>query len=125
MIAWPYSAELHPAGSLGEASAQRPVQPRAERPIVTTEHIQRAYTQLHRPDWPPLDVMERFARQYAIVTARACSLAHGRTLPDEPVAAPAPCSSARALGHTERRRRDDQPAPLDLKSRAAGERDED
>lgn len=96
------------------------------RPIVTTEHIQRAYTQLQRADWPPLDVMERFARQYAIVTARASALAHGHTLPAEPTAAPqpAPAYSARALGHTERRRRDDLSGAVDLKRRAAGDNDE-
>lgn len=126
MIAWPYTAELHPAGTLGEAAAQRPTQHRAAHPIVTTEHIQRAYTQLHRADWPPLDVMERFARQYAIVTARACSLAHGHTLPAEPTGAPAPgpAPSARANGHTERRRRDDAAGAIDLKRAAAGDRDD-
>lgn len=92
--------------------------------IVTTEHIQRAYAQLRRPDWPPLDEMERWARQMAIVSARASSLAHGVTLPAEPAAAPAPACSPRALGPTERRRRDDA-AGLDFKSRAAGERDDE
>lgn len=94
-------------------------------PIVTTDHIQRAYAQLRKADWPPLDEMQRMATQMAIVRSRACALANGRPLPAEPLAAaPAPRSpSPRALGHTERRRRDDQ--AIDLKSRAAGEKPED
>lgn len=96
-------------------------------PIVTTDHVQRAYAQLRRADWPPLDVMVRFAKQMAIVNARASSLAHGHVLPAEPTAAPAPAPahSARALCRTERRRRDDQPQGLDLKRLASGERADD
>lgn len=101
-----------------------------QAPIVTPEHVKRAYAQLRRPDWPPLDEMARLAKQYAIVSARASSLAHGQTIPPEPVAAPVAAATAlpsaygaRALGHTERRRRADMDA-IDLKSRAAGERDD-
>ncbi|MFG6413828.1 hypothetical protein ACG02S_07930 [Roseateles sp. DC23W] len=91
-------------------------------PVVTPEHTQRAYAQLRRADWPPLDEMARWAKQYAIVTARASSLAHGRTLPPEPAAAPAPApASPRALGRTERRRRDDRAQAFDARAAAAGE----
>lgn len=126
-------------------------------PIVTPEHTERAYAQLRRPDWPPLDEMARWARQYAVITARASSLAHGQTLPPEPNAASVPVSSDRRTDAEMReatrgalrcgtcggysrvctachgtgrqkaplqptRRRDDF---IDLKSRAAGERDDE
>lgn len=96
-------------------------------PIVTTDHMQRAYAQLRRPDWPSYEEMYRLFTQFSIVRARAVDIAHGRTLPPEPTGAPAPApgrASARALGHTERRRRDDRALQVDLKCRAAGERDE-
>lgn len=92
-------------------------------PIVTTDHMQRAYAQLRKTDWPSFEEMQRLAMQFAIVRGRAVDLAHGRTLPPEPTGAAAPAprpASPRALGHTERRRRDD--SAVDLKSRAAGER---
>jgi hypothetical protein len=99
-----------------------------ETAIVTAEHLQRAYAQLRRPDWPDLDEMNRVAKQMAIVRARACALAHGQALPNEPVARHAPATlaaSSRPLCPTERRRRDDHFPAIDLKSRAAGERDDD
>lgn len=97
-------------------------------PIVTTEHMQRAYAQLRRPDWPTFEDMQRLAIQFAIVRSRACDLANGRPLPPEPTGAPAralAAPSARANGQTERRRRDDHLPAVDFKSRAAGERDDD
>lgn len=118
-------------------------------PIVTTEHMQRAYAQLREADWPSFDEMQRMATQFAIVRGRACDLANGRTLPPEPAGTsapyiasspigyagittaripglmPSPTPSARANGQTERRRRDDHLPAVDLKSRAAGERDDD
>lgn len=98
--------------------------PDTRHAIVTTEHIQRAYAQLHRPDWPGLDEMQRMATQMAIVRARACALAHGHALPTEPTArlAPATPPAANALGRTPHRRRTD--GATDIKRLAAGDRDD-
>ncbi|MFY8017850.1 MAG: hypothetical protein ACOVN9_07015 [Inhella sp.] len=96
--------------------------------MVTTDHIERAYAQLRRADWPSLAEMQRWATQFAVVRGRAVSMAHGKPLPQEPAAAGAPQPiSPRAAGHTERqlqRRRIDAPQ-FDHKRAAAGERPDD
>lgn len=94
-------------------------------PVVTAEHIERAYAQLRRPDWPSLPDMQRWAAQFGVVRGRAVLMAHGQTLPHEPVAAPPALPSPRAAGRTERqqqqhRRRDDT-TRFDPKLAAAGD----
>lgn len=101
-----------------------------QSPVVTHEHIERAYAQLRRQDWPSLADMQRWATLFAVVRGCAVSMAHGRPLPPEPTAAaPLPAASARAAGLTQRlqRRRDDAPTGLafDGKRAAAGERPDD
>lgn len=105
---------------------------RPSDPVVTHQHIERAYAQLRRPDWPSLAEMQRWAAQYGVVRGRAVLMAHGQPLPHEPAAAAAPAlpqalASARATGQTERlqRRRDDPPRFFDHKRAAAGERPDD
>lgn len=105
--------------------------PHHATPVVTHEHIERAYAQLRRADWPSLAEMQRWAALFGVVRGRAVSMAHGHTLPQEPAAASAaaPNPSARATGRTERqqhlkRRRDDAPR-FDHKRAAAGERPDD
>ncbi len=95
-------------------------------PIVTTEHMRRAYAQLCKSDWPSFDEMQRLATQFAVVRGRAVSIASGHALPPEPTGAPAPAPpcSRRTQGHTERRRRDDAAGAIDLKRAAAGDRDD-
>lgn len=104
--------------------------------VVTDEHLQRAFEQARRADWPPtlheLLIAEARAK---LVQGLAQRLANGQGITaalDAAAPAPAPLrrsdypsrpASPRALGHTERRRRDDR--AVDLKSRAAGEKDED
>lgn len=105
---------------------------RDDSPVVTQEHMQRAYAQLRRPDWPALDDMQRYTALYGVVRVRAVTMARGQTLPAEPTAAaaaPQGTTSLRANGQTERlqRRRDDTPRaqPFDHKRAAAGERPDD
>jgi len=105
-------------------------------PVVTNDHLQRAFEQARRPDWPPTlhELLTAVARA-KLVQGLAQRLAKGQGMSaalDEVEPAPPPLRrsdfpprppSARALGHTERRRRDDQ--GVDLKSRAAGEREDE
>ncbi len=77
---------------------------------VTDAHLQRAYAQMRKPDWPPLDALCDAAKRYALVRARATALANGQVLPPEPAGAsppttrPAPAAAPHALPQ---RRRDD------------------
>ena len=59
-------------------------------PDVTPEHLQRAYAQLRKPNWPTLEQMREAYVQFGVVRARAVALANGKVLPPEPVAAPPP-----------------------------------
>lgn len=94
------------------------------RPIeLTHEHIERAYAQLRRFDWPTLAELERCHKLYLAVRGQAVNVASGKPLPPEPVSRIPPLPQALAPP-ARARRRDDTPSgpmPFDPRAAASGE----
>ncbi len=98
----------------------------------TEENRQEAFRYLHGADWPAtLHDLRMAAARLSLVEGKARSIANGGSTSREDLSGPITASlpqaqaGARATGRTERRRRDDLAGAIDLKSRAAGEKDDE
>ncbi|MEJ1935291.1 hypothetical protein WDZ92_34280, partial [Nostoc sp. NIES-2111] len=82
----------------------------SSRVTLNRDHIERAYAQMRRHDWPPLAELERCHNLYLAVRGQAVNVAAGKPLPPEPVARHPPVPQAAAPPPPPRmRRRDDTP----------------
>lgn len=82
----------------------------------TREQLERAWRELARPGWAPIDELQTAHCRYLLIRGRAVALANPQ--------AGAPAAPPVHTSHWGSLRVPQLPATLDLKRRAAGEREE-